>query len=69
MAESKLERGLVVGNSPKLQFQAFNSYATFHVEFASNKFTNLVFYDNGKVEVQRYDNGWKASVTLRNADS
>ena len=69
MAESKLKQGLVDGNSPKLRFQAYNTYATFHVEYAANKFTNLVFYEDGKVEIQRYNSGWKPSVTLRNADS
>mgnify|MGYP007122054896 CR=1 FL=1 len=69
MAVSKIEQGLVDGNSPKLRFQAYNTYATFHVEFASNKFTNLVFYEDGKVVIERYNNGWKPSATLRNADS
>lgn len=33
-------------------------------------FTNLVFYDNGKVELTRWaDDQWKASVVLRQADS
>lgn len=35
-----------------------------------NNYTNLVFYDNGKVELVRYaDHQWKANVVLRQADS
>lgn len=70
MATGIIKHGLqVIGNSPTVGFESYSTYGLFHIVWSSAKFTNLVFYENGKVNIERYNNGWKPSVTLRNADS
>jgi len=47
---------------------SYSSYLALQFLFSSSNYVQLVIYDSGRVDIQRYDNGWKPSVTLRNAD-
>ena len=51
-----------------VQFECASDYMLLRVTKGSN-FTSLVFYDTGKVEIQRFAGGdWKPTTVLRNAD-
>lgn len=56
------------GNNHTISIVDEPNFASLRVWKSENEFTSLVFYDTGKVAIERYANGWKATATLRDAD-